>query len=140
MKLKFGQAITPLLVKEKLFISSEYYDAYDDLTFSAEFKFQHNGDTYMYFCATYDMEEILQSLENLALQNPCSMLTHYLENFGNFDEAFEDWWQISDKELFAENLKRISQTDVSEKTKAVALQLIDLMADSGNNNLFVCYG
>ena len=147
MMIEFGQAITPLLSKEKVFVFSKYFHAYYDLMQSVEFFYKENNDTYYFLCATDYIETILDSLAELSLENPCALLSNYIDNCHDLDFDNPEKSIIYDKDNLIQNIQSLIAKDEfvqnyrdKEDLISVCHYLIEFVELSKNNELTVQYG
>lgn len=154
MNNKYEKRTTPLLRsrKEGEYLCAEYYDLYWGQA-CAEFKFMQGMDTYLFYSLASSLEGILLFLSYLNLPKPCSMLQRFEQFYTNFDEAFDDWYEIENKQLFVENLKQVTVTNYINLKRQnaefnsrdiqlfeimdLAKSLVWLVEDSATNPLFL---
>lgn len=156
MSNKYEKRTTALLRsrEKEEYLCSEYYDLYWGLA-CAEFKFVQGTDTYFFYSLSSFVEHILLFLLYLDLPNPCPTLQRFEQFYTNFDEAFDDWYEIENKQLFVENLKQVTVTNYVNLKRQnaefnsrdiqlfeivdLAKSLVWLVEDSADNPLFLRY-
>lgn len=156
MKNEYEKRTTPLLRsrKEEEYLCAKYYDSYWGLA-CAEFKFTQDTDIYFFYSLSSSVEHILLFLLYLDLPNPCPTLKRFEQFYTNFDEAFNDWYEIENKQLFVENLKQVTVTNYVNLKKQnsefnsrdirlreimdLSRSLVWLVEDSTKNPLFLRY-
>ncbi|SJN20269.1 hypothetical protein [Psychrobacter sp. JB385] len=155
MKNKYEKMTTPLLhPRKEEYLCAEYYDLYWGLA-CAEFKFTQGTDTYFFYSLSISVEHILLFLLYLDLPNPCPTVKRFEQFYTNFDEAFDDWYEIENKPLFVENLKQVTvenyinlrrqRTEFNDRDIQIfeimdlAKSLVWLVEDSTDNSLLLRY-
>jgi hypothetical protein len=156
MKNKYEKRMTPLLRprKEEEYLCAEYYDLYWGLA-CAEFKFTQGTGIYFFYSLSSFVEHILLFLLYLDLPNPCPTLKRFEQFYTNFDEAFDDWYEIENKPLFVENLTQVTvenyvnlrrrRTEFNDRDiqlreiMDLSRSLAWLVEDSADNSLFLRY-
>lgn len=156
MKNKYEKRMTPLLRprKEEEYLCAEYYDLYWGLA-CAEFKFTQGTGIYLFYSLSSFVEHILLFLLYLDLPNPCPTLKRFEQFYTNFDEAFDDWYEIENKPLFVENLKQVTvenyvnlrrrRTEFNDRDiqlreiMDLSRSLVWLVEDSADNSLLLRY-